>query len=240
MIRRKAVTFVWAMAWVLALTSTIAISSPMPLGSLLGSKNATLDGQAPLPHTTLLEGDSLRVTDGLAMVTLDQGNRMVLGSQTQASFLREANAVTVSLTQGHVSLYHPRASSSFRIKAGDVTVSPANGYQTLGEVAVADGLLAVTAKDGALEVEKGGTTQEVANGKTITLATTAGRAPTPVPPKRHLKHFPFPGNPSNAHITAPTPLLVVSMLAAVGFGTAYLVDELTESDQPASPVTPGP
>jgi len=154
MIRRKAVTFAWGMAWVLALTSTVAVSSPLPLGSLLGSKATTLDGQAPLPHTTLLEGDNLRVDDGLAMVTLNQGNRMVLGHETRASFLREANTVTVSLTQGNVSLYHPQASSSFRIKAGNVTVSPAKGYRTLGEVAIADGLLAVTAKDGALQVEK--------------------------------------------------------------------------------------
>lgn len=230
MIRRMAATFAWTMAWVLTLTATVAISSPIPLGSLLGSKNATLDGQAPLPHTTLLEGDNLRVDDGLAMVTLDRGNRMVLGRQTQASFLREADAVTVSLTQGNLSLYHPQASSSFRIRAGDVTVSPAKGYRTLGEVAVADGLLAVTAKDGELQVEKAGAIQEVNRGKTITIATDTARAPMPNPQGRgkpHLKRVP-PG------------LLIALGVAAGTAGVAWAIVKATSGGQPASPVTPGP
>lgn len=229
--RRMAGTLVWAMAWVMALASTVAIGSPMPLGSLLGSKNATLDGQAPLPHTTLLEGDNLRVDNGLAMVSLDQGNRMVLGRQTQASFLREAQAVTVSLTQGNLSLYHPQASRSFQIRAGNVTVSPAKGYRTLGEVAVADGLLAVTAKDGALQVEKDGAIQEVSKGKTITIATDAAAAPVPSPQgngKRHLKRIP-PG------------LLIALGVAAGTAGIAWAVVRATSGGgQPASPVTPAP
>lgn len=230
MIRRKAATFAWALAWALALTSTIAISSPMPVGSLLGSKNATLDGQAPLPHTTLLEGDNLQVHNGLAMVTLNQGNRMVLGSQTAASFLREANAVTVSLTQGNLSLYHPQASSSFRIKAGDVTVSPAKGYRALGEVAVANGLLAVTAKDGTLQVEKAGAVQEVSKGKTITIETDLARAPMPSPDgkgKRHLKRVP-PG------------LWIALGVAAGTAGIAWAIVNATSGGQAASPVTPAP
>jgi hypothetical protein len=230
MIRRKAATFVWTMAWMLALTSTVAIGSPMPLGSLLGSKNATLDGQAPLPHTTLLEGDNLRVDEGLAMVTLDQGNRMVLGRQTRASFLREADAVIVSLTQGNLSLYHPQAGRPFRIKAGDVTVSPSKGYRTLGQVAMVDGLLAVTAKDGALQVEKNGAIQEVSKGKTITIATDTDRAPMPDSQgqgKPHLKRVP-PG------------LWIALGVAAATAGIAWAIVRSTSGGQPASPVTPGP
>jgi hypothetical protein len=216
------------MAWVLALTSIVAIGSPMPLGSLLGSKNATLDGQVPLPHTTLLDGDNLRVDEGLAMVTLDQGNRMVLGRQTQASFLREADAVTVSLTQGNLSLYHPQAGRPFRIKAGDVTVFPAKGYRTLGQIAMVDGFLAVTAKDGALQVEKGGAVQDVSKGKTITIATDTARAPMPDPQGRgkpHLKRIP-PG------------LLIALGVAAGTAGIAWAIVNATNGGQPASPVTP--
>lgn len=231
MIRRTTGIFAWTMAWALALTSTIAISSPMPLGSLLGSKNAVLDGQAPLPHTTLLDGDNLRVDNGLAMVSLAQGNRMVLGRQTQASFLREADAVTVSLTQGNLSLYHPQASSSFRIKAGEVTVSPAEGYRTLGEVAMADGLLAVTAKDGELQVEKAGAVQEVGKGKTITIATAAAASPAPDPQgRRHIKHI---------ISISPAALLYLGLAAEAGF-VAWAIVNATSSGQPASPVTPGP
>ncbi len=229
MIRRMATTFVWTMAWVLALTSVVAVGSPMPLGSLLGSKNATLDGQVPLPHTTLLSGDNLRVDEGLAMVTLDQGNRMILGRQTRASFLREADAVTVSLTQGNLSLYHPQAGRPFRIKAGDVTVFPAKGYRTLGQIAMVDGFLAVTAKDGALQVEKGGAVQDVGKGKTITIATGTARAPMPDPQgngKPHLKRIP-PG------------LLIALGVAAGTAGIAWAIVRATSGGgQPASPVTP--
>ena len=231
MIRRTMVSCIWAVAWVLALASTVAIASPMPLGSLLGSKNATLDGQAPLPHTTLLEGDSLRVDDGLAMVSLGQGNRMVLGRQTRASFLRQANAVTVSLREGNVSLYHPQTGRSFRIKAGDVTVSPAEGHRTLGQVAMVDGMVAVTAKDGALQVEKAGTVQEVSQGKTITIATTAAAASTPAPQgQRHIKHI---------LSLSPAVILALGLAAEAGF-TAWAIVNASSGGQPASPVTPGP
>ena len=228
MIRRTA-SCVWAMAWVLALASTVAIGSPMPLGSLVGSRNATLDGQAPLPHTTLLEGDNVRVADGLAMVTLGQGNRMVLGRQTQASFLRQADTVTVSLSQGNLSLYHPQASRSFRIQAGDVTVSPAGGSRTLGEVAMVDGILAVTAKDGALQVEKAGAVQEVSRGKTITVTTADAAAPTPVPQgRRHIKHIVS---------LSPAVILALGLGAEAGF-TAWAIVNASSGGQPASPVTP--
>ena len=179
MIRRTTVCYVWALAWVMALASTVAIGSPIPLGSLLGSKNATLDGETALPHTTLLEGDSLRIDDGLAMVSLDQGNRVVLGRHTQAIFLREASTVTVSLREGNVSLFHPQTGRSFRIKAGDVIVSPAESYQTLGQVAMVDGTLAVTAEDGTLQIEKGGAIQQVSKGKTITITAIDAAAPAP-------------------------------------------------------------
>lgn len=213
----------------LGLSVTMAMAGAMPVGALMGSKDATVDGRAPRPHTTLLSGDSLQVKDGLAMLALDQGNRMVLGSQTQASFLREADAVTVSLAHGNLSLYHPQAVRPFRIKAGDVTVSPAEGYQTLGEVAVVDGFLAVTAKEGALQVEKGGAVQQVAKGKTLTIATDAARAPSPGPQGRgkpHLKRIP-PG------------LLIALGVAAGTAAIAWAVVKATSGGGPAvSPVTP--
>jgi hypothetical protein len=215
------------MVGVMLVAAATAVAGPTAIGSLVGSRNATLDGQAPLPHTTMLSGDDLQVNDGLAIVALDQGNRMILGRGTEASFSREADGVTVSLARGNVSLYHSEEGSGFRVKAGDVTVAPAKGYRTLGEVAMADGLLLVTAKTGTLQVEKGGATQEVTQGKTITLATNAAGAPAPVPPKRHIKHILFPeGTP---HITAATPLVVTAIVAA-GAATTLSVIALTRSN----------
>ena len=109
------------------------------IGSVAGSKNATLSGQEMVPNTTVFSGDSLQVRDGVAVVAMDKGSRMVFGQQTQASFLREAQNVTVLLGQGNVSLYHPGQSAGLQVKAGGVTVAPASGYKTLGEVAMLNG-----------------------------------------------------------------------------------------------------
>ncbi|MCL5006490.1 MAG: hypothetical protein M1404_08130 [Acidobacteria bacterium] len=208
-----------------------ALASPLPIGSIIGSQNAILDGQQALPDTVVLSGDNLQVNDGLAMVTFDQGNRMILGHNTEASFLREADEVTVSLTRGNMSLYHPETSRDFRVKVGDVTVAPAQGDKTLGEVAMVDGLLLVTAKDGALQVERAGTTKEVSAGKTITIATTAARAPAPNPSgNRHLKHIFHPSKKD---------LLILGLAAEAGGGATAIVLG-TRSPKAASPVTPGP
>lgn len=219
----------WFFAWAMALTSTVAICSPIPVGSLVGSRNATLDGQQPLPHTTLLSGDNLQVNDGLAMVALDSGNRMILGRGSEASFVRDAQAVTVSLARGDMSLYHPQESSTLRVKVGDVTVAPAQGYKTLGEIAMVDGLLVITAKNGALQVEKAGATKEVNQGSTLTIATTAARSPVPVPPgNRHLKHV----------FNQKT--LVILGVAGEAAAVTIAAIALTRSSKQVSPIAPAP
>lgn len=215
----------------MGLTLTIAFGGAMPVGALMGSTNATIDGQVPLPHTTLLSGDNLEVRNGLAAISLEQGNRMILGRETEASFLREADAVTVSLSQGNLSLYHPQTSSTFRVRAGDVTVAPAKGYRTLGDIAMADGMLMVTARDGVLQVEKAGTTQEVAKGKTITIQARDANSPQDNQGgNRHLKRV-------------PPILYYIALAAAVGLIAWVIVANTSGgggAPTPVSPVTPGP
>jgi hypothetical protein len=179
------------------------------LGSVAGSRNATLSGEALVPNTTVFSGDKLQVRDGVAVVALDEGNRMVFGRETEASFLREAKDVTVLLNRGNVSMYHPGASAAVEVKAGGVTVRPATAYAARGEVAMLDGSLVVTAKEGTLQVERQGRTEQVMQGKTVTLPMTAA-APSPSPAA------PPDGNP---HITTATTLGVM----AVGAGAAAAV-----------------
>ncbi|HET7101824.1 MAG TPA: hypothetical protein VFJ52_11790, partial [Terriglobia bacterium] len=143
------------------------------------------------------------------VVALDAGNRMVFGRETEASFLREAKNVTVLLSRGNVSMYHPGTSAGVAVKAGDVTVSPAAGNKTLGEVAMLDGSLVVTAKQGNLQVERQGRTEQVLEGKTVTMPVTAA-APVPSPAAPPA---------GNAHITTATTLGVM----AVGAGTAAAI-----------------
>ena len=179
------------------------------IGSVAGSRDATLSGEALVPNTTVFSGDNLRVRDGVAVVALEQGNRMVFGRETEASFLREAQAVTVLLSRGNVSMYHPGTSAEVRVKAGNVTVSPAAGYKTLGEVAMLDGSVVVTAKEGMLQVERQGRKEQVAEGKTLTLPVAAAPVPNPAAPPQI----------GNAHITTATTLGVLGL----GAGSAAAV-----------------
>lgn len=147
------------------------------VGSVAGTMNATVGGQTLLPNTTLFSGDNLQVKDGVAVVALGSASRMVFGRDTVASFLRDSNEVTVLLGQGNVSVFHDASGTPVRMKVGDVSVVPVSGFKTLGEVAMLNGVVVVTAKDGALSVDEGnGQVINVAKGKTISI-TPRAKAP---------------------------------------------------------------
>jgi len=149
------------------------------IGSVAGSLNATVGGQALVPNSVIFSGDSLQVKDGAAVIALENGSRMAFGRETEASFLRGSNGVEVLLGRGDVSMYQSDGRLGVAVKAGDYEVKPATGYKTLGEVAMLNGLVTVTSKEGSLKVEGGGQTVEVAQGKTVTLGTKTARAPVP-------------------------------------------------------------
>jgi hypothetical protein len=149
------------------------------IGSVAGSLNATVGGQALAPNTVIFSGDSLAVRDGAAIIALENGNRMAFGRDTEASFLRDTSAVEVLLGRGDVSMYQADNRTALRVKAGDYEIAPASGYKTLGEVAMLNGLVTVTSKEGSLKVNGAGQTIEVAQGKTVTLGTKSARAPMP-------------------------------------------------------------
>jgi hypothetical protein len=148
------------------------------VGSVAGSMNATVGGQTLLPNTTLFSGDSLQVKDGVAVVALGSTSRMVFGHDTVASFLRDSNEVTVLLGQGNVSVFHNADGMPVRMKIGTVSVVPISGFKTLGEVALLNGTVVVTAKDGMLRVDEGnGQVVDVVKGKTIAVTPQHLKAP---------------------------------------------------------------
>ena len=149
------------------------------VGSVAGSLNATVGGQALVPNAVIFSGDSLQVRDGAAVVALENGNRMALGRETEASFLRDASAVEVLLGHGDVAMYQASNRTGMKVKAGEYEVTPATGYKTLGEVAMLNGVVTVTSKEGSLRVAGAGRTVDVAAGKSLTLTTKAMRAPEP-------------------------------------------------------------
>ena len=147
------------------------------VGSVSGSTNATVGGQTILPNATLFSGDSLQVKDGLAVVSLGSAGRMVFGRNTVASFLRDSNEVTVLLGQGNVSVFHDANGMPVCMKIGDLSVVPVSGFKTLGEVAMLNGSVVVTAKEGMLRVEGTGPAINVAKGKTITVVPRTSAPP---------------------------------------------------------------
>ena len=153
-----------------AVATVPALAGSAVIGSVAGSMNATVGGQSLLPNTTIFSGDSLQVRDGVAVIAVGNNSRVIFGRDTVASFLRDSNQVTVLLSQGSVSMLHPTDGSAVRVKAGNVSITPAGGFKTLGEVAMLNGSVVVTAKDGALQVDGNGSTKNVAKGQTIVLS----------------------------------------------------------------------
>jgi len=148
-----------------------AFAGSAAIGSVAGSMNASIGGQPLLPNTTLFSGDSLRVREGVAVIAVGKNSRAIFGHNTIASFLQDPdNEVTVVLSQGNVSLTHPDEGTPLRVKAGDVTVTPGKGFKTLGEVAMLNGSVVITAKEGALQVDGHGVSKNVNKGQTIVVS----------------------------------------------------------------------
>lgn len=175
---RKIYTGLMILALALLSVAPIYAGSAI-IGSVAGSKNATIDGHELVPNTTVFSGDSLRVKDGAAVVAVGSGSRLVFGESTDASFLREGSDVTVLLGHGNVLLYQGRSGVNLAVRVGEVRVAPAGGYKTLGEIAMVNGAVVVKAREGKFRVEGNGPAVEVVKGKTVTVMATreAARAP---------------------------------------------------------------
>ena len=174
---RNAVLAVFLLLTIGIFLSSSAYAGSAVVGSVAGSVNATVGGHEVVPNATIFSGDSLQVKDGVAVIALGRGSRLVFGRESTVSFSREADSVTAVLGQGNVSLFYPDGGAGVRVKVGEVTIAPAKGFKTLGEVAMANGSVMVTTKEGLLRVEGDGQAVDVAKGKTIAVMPKAARAP---------------------------------------------------------------
>jgi hypothetical protein len=158
-------------ALLLGLVTTLPVlAGPTVIGSAVASINASLGGQTLFLNSTIFSGDSLQVRDGIAVIAVGNNDRMIFGRDTVASFLRDSNEITVLLSQGNISMLQPNNGTPLRVKAGEISITAVAGYKTLGEVAMVDGSVVITAKEGALQVEDHGATTNVAKGQTIVIA----------------------------------------------------------------------
>jgi hypothetical protein len=185
--RRVVILFVVLFGFTLLAPLTVPSRSraaaPAVVGSVHGSRNATIDGINAIPGQTVLSGDRVRVNDGAAIVSLNQskGSQITLGPETVATFNREADEVEVRLEEGNGYLAFTHSSedaSPLRIMRGSVSISAAKGLATRGRVEVAGQTLTVAAWRGVLRVEEDGKTMDLPEGREIQLtADTAGSSP---------------------------------------------------------------
>jgi hypothetical protein len=124
-------------------TSVPTFAGWRALGTVVGSTNATLDGQQLLPDALVFPGQAVAVRDGAAMITLAQGSRLVFGRDTAAVFQQEEIEPAVLLTEGSLSIYRDNDAQRVRIRAGEVSVVPEFGFKTVGEIAMLNGAVIV-------------------------------------------------------------------------------------------------
>jgi hypothetical protein len=211
-----AVRFTLAMVVAVMLGVVPMFGASAVIGSVAGSTNATVGGQNLLPNTTLLSGDTLRVNNGAAVVAMGMGSRMVFAHDTVATFTRQAEEVTVSLGQGNVSLYHPEDGVAMRVKIGAVSVVAGKGYKTVGDVAMVNGAIVVSAKEGMLRVEGPERSVEVTKGKTIAIMAEKKPAGSPQTASSHWNQ---------------SEVVATITLAATGVNTVLAVVNIHKTNQ---------
>jgi len=188
MSKKNAKYYVGALVLSFVMVAAIpAFAGSSVVGSVAGSINATIAGQPVLVGSTVFSGDSLKVKDGAAVVTLDRGSRAVFGRNSEVSFSRDAQSVTAHLSAGSVSIFQPgEERNGMRVKFDNVTIGPAGGYKTLGEVAMLGDTVVVRTKEGMMSVNfANGTTTEVPAGEVLRLVPNTQRAPQEAAGSQH-------------------------------------------------------
>ncbi|HEV2493841.1 MAG TPA: hypothetical protein VG204_12315 [Terriglobia bacterium] len=184
--------------------SISALGGSTVVGSVAGSLNSMVGDQPVLPNAVIFSGDTVRVKDGATVIAVSGGSQFVVGRESQASFLRDGSTISVLLGRGNLSVYETRSTLGLEVKADGLSIVPEKGFKTLGEVAMLDGAVRVTVKEGILRVEGNGSPIEVAKGRTITIQPKMMRAP-------------------QANVSGGNHSQKVLTLAALGVGAAGLV-----------------
>ncbi len=155
-----------------------AFAGSVVVGSVLGATEATMGPELVIPGSAVFSGDDLRIRNGVAVVTVGQGSRIVFGRDSLARFERESDSVTTILADGSISVFHPLGDKTdLHFRIGNVTITPARGYETLGEVVMNSNALVISASQGLLTVQANGTTTSVTKGHSMNLIPKASRAP---------------------------------------------------------------
>jgi hypothetical protein len=76
-------------------------------------------------------------------------------------------------------MYHPEDGMALRVKVGEVSIIAGKGFKTLGEVAMVNGAVVVTAKEGMLRVDAAERSMELTKGKSLVITQKPAASPQP-------------------------------------------------------------
>ena len=160
-----------------AISGLPSTAGSMIVGSAIAGSHAMVAEREMRPGATILNGDRVQVADGTALVSLEDGSRMTLGSNTVLSFETQPRGVKGVLEKGTVDFFHPATDSPTRLEIADVEVVPGSGFETFGAIAMTGDTLIVVTSKGSLRIQGGGESVDVPEGKMITLHSHPARAP---------------------------------------------------------------
>jgi len=75
----------------------------------------------------------------------------------------------VTLNQGNVTAYYFPEGTPLRVEAGEILITAASGLKAVGEIAIVDGSIVITAKEGSLQVDNLGALQILPQGQTTVI-----------------------------------------------------------------------
>jgi hypothetical protein len=190
----------YAVLSLILVLSTIITTTPISASELagkgvIGSVSVVgaveLRGVPLAQEATLFLGDQLRVADkGYAKVTLVNGQKLEIGSNSDATLSGRAGKIELSLRSGNASFTSPGA-TPLKVTVGTYEIT--GNHKVSGNVAVGNDTLAVHILTGSVLVRNQKTKEsyEVSNGqeRLISLNASAGapiqvasNVPTPIPP----------------------------------------------------------
>ncbi len=201
---------------------TCQAGNALPLGSLASSGTVRVSGVSVPSGTVVFAGDTIEAEQSSAVVTLREGDSVVLGVNASVRVSQAENGRAIELLRGmsRVQLH----SRDVRLVASNWTLQPdlRTGRATADVVRTSEGTVSLNVRDGALVARNSaGKRVLVASGRPALLPAAA--LPSPAGPQAGAGS----GNKSKGALVGA----YVIGAAAIAFGAAALATEDDEDEQ---------
>lgn len=100
-----------------------------PVGTIASGNGVTVSGNVAVPGHSLFSGDTLSVhQNGAALLLIDGGSRVALGSDSEARIVRQGSAFALEVTQGRAG-FTSSSKSLVEGRVADATFAPKDPSQ---------------------------------------------------------------------------------------------------------------